>query len=713
MRCNDPFRASCLAPLFPLFRVCFTALIGAGLTLGIMSPLAAQDTRLTNAYGMPGGLIDMPTAEAAPDAEVMLSWSHFAGTSRSTLAFQITPRLTGAFRFSSLKNLGVAGYDIYTDRSFDLSYQVLRETDLRPAVAIGLRDFIGTGLYGAEYIVATKGFAGDRLRVSGGIGWGRLGSSGAFADMGHRPATILGTGGIPTYDRWFRGPVAAFAGVSLRATDQLTLRAEYSSDGYTTETTAPADVFTRRSNWNLGFDYALRPNLSLAAHWLHGSELGVSLRYGLNPVTTPRPMRETAPLPVLHRAARSLGWDVPDNGPARLAQLNSLLDHDGISATEYRRDGPAVIVVLRNDRYDIAAQAIGRMARALTRIAPPDVTRLEIVTTHQGMPVSRVTLNRDDIEDLEHAPARAIWARAQIRDAEGIGMVARRPHFPSSDWHIGPYVTFGLFDPRHPIRAEAGIRASGRVRFAPGWVASGSVSARGLGRVGGVPRASTVTPVNPPPVVRTDAGLYAPGRRPKIDHLTLTHYGRPAPNLYSRLTLGYLEPMYAGFSAELMWKPVDRRLALGVEVNHVIKRGYDQLFDLGEYRVTTGHFSAYYDFGNGFHGQLDVGRYLAGDIGATATLTREFANGWRIGAFVTKTNLSARSFGEGSFDKGIRVTIPMSWITGKPGQGKSEQVIHSLTRDGGARLHVDGRLYSSVRGLHSAEMAKSWGKFWK
>ena len=64
--------------------------------------------------------------------------------------------------------------------------------------------------------------------------------------------------------------------------------------------------------------------------------------------------------------------------------------------------------------------------------------------------------------------------------------------------------------------------------------------------------------------------------------------------------------------------------------------------------------------------QVDAGRYLAGDWGATFALDRRFANGWKIGAFFTLTNVSAARFGEGSFDKGIRMTIPLSWITGKP-----------------------------------------------
>ena len=47
------------------------------------------------------------------------------------------------------------------------------------------------------------------------------------------------------------------------------------------------------------------------------------------------------------------------------------------------------------------------------------------------------------------------------------------------------------------------------------------------------------------------------------------------------------------------------------------KRDFRDAFEFIDYEVTTGHVSAYYEFGNGFVGQVDAGRYLAGDNGAT------------------------------------------------------------------------------------------------
>ena len=166
-------------------------------------------------------------------------------------------------------------------------------------------------------------------------------------------------------------------------------------------------------------------------------------------------------------------------------------------------------------------------------------------------------------------------------------------------------------------------------------------------------------------------------------------------------------------SGELLWKPVNSRLALGIEANYALKRDYDQLLGFQGYRVATGHASAYYDFENGFLAQVDVGRYLAGDIGATFSIDRVFNNGWSVGGFFTRTNVSAAEFGEGSFDKGIRFTIPVTWFLGSPSQRSVGTTIRPIQRDGGARVHVPGRLYEQVRGAHRNVLSEQWPRFWE
>ncbi|MDA3857047.1 MAG: YjbH domain-containing protein, partial [Roseovarius sp.] len=287
---------------------------------------------------------------------------------------------------------------------------------------------------------------------------------------------------------------------------------------------------------------------------------------------------------------------------------------------------------------------------------------------------------------------------------------------PRFNWGIGPYLRTSFFDPDNPVRADVGVRFLGDYHVMPGLIASGEVSVKAFGNLDKINRTSN----SAIPHVRSDVASYLATEEPTIDRLTLAKYRRLGHNLYGRATAGYLERMYAGISGEVLWKPVNSRFALGAEANYVRPRDFDMLFGLrsrstagGVIPEFNGHVSAYYDVGYGFHTQLDVGRYLAGDWGATLSVDREFANGWKVGAFLTQTDVSSEDFGEGSFDKGIRLSIPLSWLLGRPAKTAVDTTMRPLTRDGGQRLDVNGRLYETIRDTHRPEVAKNWGKFWR
>lgn len=695
----------------------------AALLLAACPLAAAAEMRPSlNFYGV-SGLMDMPSAGMQPDGELSVSVSRFGRSTRTTLTFQITPRLQGSFRYTGVRGLTLAGFgpnDTYFDRSFDLRFRLLNEGRWLPAVTIGLQDFVGTGNFAGEYVVASKTF-GDRLRVTAGVGWGRLGSYGAFGSLGTRPVGGAATGGKPNWGQWFRGPVAPFGGIEWQATDKLALKAEYSSDAYALQTAQ--GLLNRRSPLNFGAEYQLNDTVRLGAYYMYGSELGVAAHISLNPRRRAVPgVTGPAPMPVALRPARSAdqgawseSWAAAGGTTAaesRRDRLARALQAEGLTLESLALNATSVEVRVRNSRYDAAPQAIGRAARVLSRELPASVETFDIVPTVNGVPASRVRLRRSDVETLEHAPdnARALWAQTRVLDAADrpAGLVRMPDQFPRLSWSVAPFLRFGLFDPADPLRADLGLRFAGRATLAPGLVLDGSVTARLAGNLADYNRPSNSVL----PRVRTEDFLRS-RRAVELERLTLGWFARPGTNLYSRVTAGYLERSFAGVSAELLWKPVASRLALGAEVNHVRQRAFNSALGLGTYSVTTGHVSAYYALNNGFHAQLDVGRYLAGDVGATLSIDREFANGWKVGAFATLTNVSSADFGEGSFDKGIRLQIPLAWLTGSTLPGTTSTTIRPVQRDGGARLNVNGRLYETVRPNHADRLDAQWGRVWR
>ena len=714
-------------------RIPTKSMAAAGLCLLATSVAAEESWRAGyTLYGAPG-LIEMPSASVLPDAEFAMTFGGFENQQRASFTFQITPRLTGTFRYSRFDDYtGVGTADSY-DRSFDLHYQLLRETENRPAVAVGLRDFMGTGLYTGEYVVATKAL-GPRLRVTGGMGWGRLASYGGFDNplgviggyFEDRPALDFGKGGTPSFDQFFRGDAALFGGLEWRAGKDLTVVAEYSSDAYARETNL--GVVEHSSPLNFGLRYQPRPGYQLSAHFLRGSDLGLSATLALNPQTRAAPSGlEGAPMPVAVRPAdlrAAQSWDrttLPEAALVKATQEALALDGFDVNAIELA--DKSVRLRYTNQTYRAEAQGVGRVARVLTQIMPPSVEVFVLEPQQSGLALSAVTVRRSDIERLENRPgaAEAMLSNTAFSGAgPDLGLVDVPDTDPAFQWGIAPFGELQLFDGDQPIRGDFGLQGTVRYEFRPDLVLSGQVRYR----LGGNRTGSSVSPSSLHPV-RRNIGRYGQDGGLGLERLTLTDYGRLGSDVYTRASIGYLERMYAGVSTEMLWKPVDSRLALGGELNYVVQREYDLGFGAqqfstadgdgidGSYDVLTGHLSVHYEFQNGFHGRVDLGRYLAGDWGATFALDREFANGWRVGAYATLTDVPFDDFGEGSFDKGIMLTIPTDWALGTATRHETTVQLNSLTRDGGARLDVDGRLYEIVRDGHQSALTQSWGRFWR
>ena len=167
--------------------------------------------------------------------------------------------------------------------------------------------------------------------------------------------------------------------------------------------------------------------------------------------------------------------------------------------------------------------------------------------------------------------------------------------------------------------------------------------------------------------------------------------------------------MYGGFGSEFLYRPLNSQWAFGIDASYAKQRDPDNSFgffkDEHQYDVSsarnfrvqtgvmTGNATVYYQ-PNWLPNTLlkvSVGQYLAEDKGVTVDLSKQFDSGVIIGAFATKTNLSADEYGEGSFTKGFYISVPFDLMTIKPTQNRAFLSWMPLTRDGGQML---GRKYN-------------------
>jgi len=493
----------------------------------------------------------------------------------------------------------------------------------------------------------------------------------------------------------------------------------------------------------------LDPKHSLAPAKLDTPPPTVVIRPADTRVLPSEPMPEGPPTAAAPQPVQSTAQWQPDMSNLQETIWGAACDQR-LAVQSIAASGREMTVYYVNNLYFQEAEAAGRLARILMAKAPGGVETFKLVALVNDVPQREFVIPRSALEHLPPLDAGAILAESVVLDMPPLESVAgfrrvaqcaaantsplgnalgseEQPiHTTTSTpyaWSILPAWQVSLFDPLRPLQYRVFVAASGSVRLLPGLTASGTFDVNVYNdfrctRAGqaalGSSKIATICSgqqcdvdfdsgdckIIPGDVahVRSAISEYLSHGANGIASLALTYRTRLAPDVFGEAKAGYLESMYAGAGGQLLWRPDESRLALGADIYYVRQRGTERLLNLRTYDVVTGHVSAYYRspwYGLNFN--VHAGRYLAKDWGGTLEITRRFFSGVEVGAFATLTTVPFSKFGEGSFDKGILVSIPLEW--GLPFHSTSvfEFPLHSLTRDGGQRLQGDDSLYDETR----------------
>lgn len=720
-----------------------------------------------SAYGG-AGLLDTRTARFMPDGYLAASISVVQPDDRIALTFQALPWLETTFRYSINHAVKLGGYSgNYYDRSFDVKFRLLQESADLPQIALGLQDIVGTGIYSGEYLVGSKRWGA--FDVSLGLGWGRLASRGTFRNplglISHRfdVRPGIGTAGAPQFTSFFRGSdMGIFGGIEYTTPiPHLKIQLEYSSDAYRLE--------TQNSGHNYGFPVnagvSYRPWawLDVGLSLMHGRDIGLRLSavvdpsvdgwdFRLNPsprfharddevtkalenrsgpadgdvetrfvdltrhhtasATTAPPTPSSPPIsapppaPASPNEADATAGNAAEREAALLAAIDQAVAGQALQPMGIVRRKDLIAIAIENDRYLRDAEAMARTLRVLSQQAPDDVDTFQVTTMRDGQPLTTAIVPRDQIDHLarhEGSPAE-LWHTARFAPARTLSYLTPGV-YPRFGTNIFPFFQQSVFDPRNPFYFELGVGASATVELARGWSAGGTVSGILFDNLPGVPRQSDSVL----PHVRTDTPQYLDQGRYGLDALMTEYHFKLAPELFGRVEAGYLEAMFAGAGGELLYRPFGQRWAIGADLWGVQQRGFDEQLDLRHYRTMTGHLSLYYEMPwHDIRLTVSAGRYLAGDYGATFEASRSFATGVRIGAWFTLTNVSAQRFGEGSFDKGIRIIIPLEWAAPIASQSVVDFDLRPVQRDGGQMLYGGRTLYDMTRSSSYGALMRQW-----
>ena len=103
------------------------------------------------------GLIKVPTARMARDGELRATISREEVADLYNVTYQATPWLEATFDTLVFNPRGLSySQDAFGDRSYEVKARLLREGNILPEVALGVRDLLGTGVWEGQYFVASK-----------------------------------------------------------------------------------------------------------------------------------------------------------------------------------------------------------------------------------------------------------------------------------------------------------------------------------------------------------------------------------------------------------------------------------------------------------------------------------------------------------------------------------------------------------------------------
>ena len=534
----------------------------------------------------------------------------------------------------------------YKDKGFNFKIQI-KEEGIFPAVAIGINDIAGTGLYSSEYIVGSYGI--NNIDFHFGLGWGTLNGSkngiknpfGAISDQFYeRPIGFEDNGGQFQPSRYFSGEKASpFLGISYALNNKILIKFETDN----TLTPGALSYEISKKEFSFGIDYFANNNFTIGISNERDNYLSLRFIYKNNPKVS-----------------------------------KSRYEY---KKTEHNKNDSKYIKLIRNlNKNGIVVNKIfedtNQMGLQMSQFTHPNLDIIDEIIRKASADAGIVKPVKKDLR-IADLKAKTEYDETFQRNADLIYQKQVKKKFNNNTrLSIRPFIA----SREAFLKGALLIENNAEYAFRENFIFSSNLKYSIADNFDDL----TIPPVDTYPAqVRSDIKEYLRGFGDGIiiGRAQFDYYLTPRKNHHLMFTGGILEEMFNGAGFEYLYFKESSNYAVGFEVFDVQKRDYEMRFGALDYRNITSHLNLYYrNYGRvPFDAKISFGEYLAGDEGLTIDLSRTFSNGTKFGVFASFTDVSSEQFGEGTFDKGIYFNIPVfgnfinySW--------------RPLTKDPGAKL---------------------------
>ncbi|MDC1401434.1 YjbH domain-containing protein [Gammaproteobacteria bacterium] len=643
------------------------------------------------------GLIQNPNARFLDEGSLGFSWSHNDPYLRGSLIAYPFSWLEVSYQYADINNRLYSTVDEFSgsqslkDKSFDTKIRLIKESQSLPQIAVGFRDIAGTGLFSSEFLVASKNLS-KSLDLTMGIGWGNLSGQSIknpLLELSDRFATrssATGLGGEFNVDDYFSGPAGYFFGIEYNVPKfrGMRIKLEYDGTNYQTENGVP---LSQDSNLNFGIVFPQSKSLSYKLNFTRGNTLNFGFSYKLNlgnknaqTISKEKQLRISNSNAIKIVTSRS-DQNLFKGALKYLSDDKIFLQHANINDNELE-------VIFAQTKYRNPVIASGRTLNILDQIAPNNITSFKVSEINGGIGLYSVAVNRNTfIRDrklfLPPKPDTDITVEPFRLNNKNYKFNPEAK-FPALFHTIGPDIRSQIGGPDGFFFGDLKLKSRSELLIQRGLSVTSVISYGLYDNMDDLKLASDSVL----PHVRTDIVKYLKeSRELSIQRMQLNKFGQISPSIFYKFSAGILEYMFNGFGSEVLFKPFDKNYAVGIEAWKVYQRNYDQMFGMRDYQTTTGHISLYYHEPiTNIIFKMKGGKFLARDSGISFEFTREFYSGFRLAAFFTRTDISKKEFGEGSFDKGFSFYIPLEIFSNSYNGRNFGWGLRPMTRDGGATL---------------------------
>jgi hypothetical protein len=363
--------------------------------------------------------------------------------------------------------------------------------------------------------------------------------------------------------------------------------------------------------------------------------------------------------------------------------------------------GDTLYVTGEQVKYRDSREGIERANRIVMNDLPENIRTLRITETRLNMP--QVTTETDVSSLRHHLEGEPLGHETQLVQKRVEPVVPEKTEQgyyidkSSVNFSLNPVLNQSVGGPESFYMYQVGVMGTADWWVTDHLLTTGSLFANIANNY------DKFNYTNPPndstlPRVRTHVRDYVENDV-YVNNLQANYFQYLGNSWYGQVYGGYLETMYGGAGAEVLYRPVDSNWAIGANANYVKQRDWRSAQDMmkfTDYSAPTGHLTGYWTppFADDVLVKLSVGQYLAKDKGGTLEISKRFDSGIVVGTYATITNVSKQEYGEGDFTKGFYVNVPLDIFTSTPTRSRAQIGWTPLTRDGGQMLGRKFDLYS-------------------